>query len=54
MAARDIPAGAILTADMVCVKRPATGIDPAQLEIAVGRAARRDVAAGDPITWQDI
>lgn len=54
MAACDIPAGAVLTAAMVAIKRPASGIEPAHLDIALGRTARRDIPAGDPITWRDV
>ncbi len=54
VATRAISAGAVITNDMVAAKRPATGIEPAQLENVIGRTARRDIAGGAPITWDDI
>ena len=54
VAATAIPAGTGITSDMVTAKRPAKGIEPAHLEIIIGRTARRDIASGAPITWDDI
>jgi N-acetylneuraminate synthase len=54
VAARAIRAGERLTGDMVAVKRPGTGIAPADLERALGRAVRRDLAADQVIGWEDL
>ena len=51
-AAIDIPKGAVLTADMLVVKRPALGIHPMHEDIVVGRVARRDIRADEWITWE--
>jgi len=53
-AARRIPEGAPITADAVRVVRPGAGLHPRYLELVVGRAARRDIPAGHPITWEDV
>jgi N,N'-diacetyllegionaminate synthase len=45
-AARDIPAGAVLTPDMVVRLRPGTGMSPAALPSVLGKKARRAVPAG--------
>ena len=54
VAAKAIPAGTVIASDMVTAKRPATGIEPAHLEIIIGRMARRNIANGAPITWEDV
>jgi N,N'-diacetyllegionaminate synthase len=51
VAARPIRAGEELVKDAVAVKRPGTGISPADLERALGRRVRRDLAADDVIEW---
>lgn len=54
VAARPIAAGRRLAAEDVAVRRPGTGISPADLERALGRTATRDLAAGDVIGWSDL
>ena len=51
VATRALRAGERLTADAVAVKRPGTGIPPAELSRAVGRRLRRDVAADEVLEW---
>ena len=46
MAARDIPAGTVLTEKLVTIKRPGTGLPPAMRPHLVGRTLRESVAAG--------
>jgi sialic acid synthase SpsE len=48
---RDLPAGTVLEADMLTVKRPGSGIPPKDLELVLGRALRADVEADDVLTW---
>jgi N-acetylneuraminate synthase len=50
VAARDLPAGATLTAEMIAIKRPGTGLPPAMRSYLVGRTARVDVPAGALLT----
>jgi sialic acid synthase SpsE len=49
-----IPAGRIIEAEMLTIKRPGLGISPAQREELVGRAAKKDIAADQWITWDMI
>ena len=56
IATRDLPAGTVLEADMITVKRPGFGIAPKHLELVVGRRAEgrrrggRDPALGDGLS----
>ncbi len=50
----DIPAGTVITAEMIEPLRPATGILPEYLPLVIGRRARRDIPAGEPITWEAV
>jgi len=47
VAARDIPAGTILTRDTIALKRPGTGLPPKMLTQLIGRTTRTNIAAGD-------
>ena len=51
VAARAIAAGETLTAELLRIKRPGTGISPAELSRAVGRRVRRDLVADEVIDW---
>lgn len=46
-----IAAGATLTADMIVLKRPGTGIAPDQLDLLIGRRTTIDVPADALVTW---
>lgn len=50
----NIPAGAIITEETIEPLRPATGIPPKYFKLVVGRKAKVDIAAGEPITWDKI
>jgi len=54
VAARPLRAGEALTRDAVRIKRPGTGIPPSELERALGRRVRRDVAADEVIEWSAL
>ena len=47
IAARDIPAGTVITEEMLTVKRPGYGIKPKDIAILVGRTARVDIEFDD-------
>lgn len=53
-ACANIPAGTPISDDMLRVVRPGAGLHPRWLQTVVGRSARRDLSAGEPITWDDI
>lgn len=50
VAARDLPAGTVLTEELIAVKRPGTGFPPAMRSQLVGRKTSRDVSAGSLFT----
>ena len=54
IARRDIPEGKILQEGDVIIKRPATGIQPAQLGLALGRKTRRAVKADEVLGWDAL
>jgi len=51
VAARPIRAGERLAKESIVIKRPGTGVSPAELDRALGRRVRRDLAADDVIDW---
>ena len=50
----DIPEGAIITEDMLDVKRPGTGIEPKYLKFIIGRKAKEDIKKDDVIRFEMI
>jgi N,N'-diacetyllegionaminate synthase len=54
VAARPLRAGERLAAEDILIKRPGTGISPADLDKAVGCRLTRDVAADDVIGWDTL
>ena len=47
-----IPAGTVVTEQMLCVKRPGFGIAPKHLEAVVGRVARCDIDDDEILMWE--
>src|SRR4029079_6440986 len=54
VAASDIPAGTLITTDMLTVKRPGHGVKPKYIELLVGRTARTDIEEDDVLTWDMV
>ena len=54
VAEMDLPAGTIITRDLVGIKKPGTGISAARLNDFLGRRLSRDVKAGTLFTEQDF
>ncbi|MGH8760307.1 MAG: N-acetylneuraminate synthase family protein [Burkholderiales bacterium] len=54
VAARDLPAGQVLTAADLIAKRPGDGILPNQLERVLGRALKRPLAADEPLMLENL
>jgi N-acetylneuraminate synthase len=52
VAARDIPAGAILTEELIAIKRPGTGLSPAFRSYLAGRTARLPIPEGALLTLE--
>jgi N-acetylneuraminate synthase len=54
VAACNIPKGAVITCEMIEVKRPGYGIPPKMLDIVVGRTAKVDIDEDDILTWEMV
>ncbi len=54
VAARDLPAGHVLTPSDLAVKRPGTGLPPYELESRIGRKLKRAVRADQVLTGDDF
>ena len=50
----NIPAGSVITEDMIACKRPGTGIDPGMLSVIIGRRAVCEIKENELITWEMI
>lgn len=51
---RDVRKGTVLSVDMLEVKRPGTGIEPAFLEKVIGMRINKDVEADTILTWDHL
>ena len=54
VAAADIAAGEVITAEKLVCRRPATGIAPRDLPRVVGRSSRTVIAAGSVLQWDQL
>ena len=54
VAKMDIFEGAIITEDMLDVKRPGMGIEPKYVDMVVGRKAKENIKRDEIITWKII
>ncbi|HTY81961.1 MAG TPA: N-acetylneuraminate synthase [Dehalococcoidales bacterium] len=54
VAAKDIKAGKVITADMICIKRPGTGLEPKDIDFVIGKKAKKTIAAGEVIHRADV
>ena len=52
VAAQEIPAGAVLTEELIAIKRPGTGLPPAMRPYLIGRTARTTIPAGALLTLE--
>ena len=52
VAARDIPAGTVLTQELIAIKRPGTGLAPAARPYLLGRTARVFIPCGTLLTLE--
>ncbi len=51
---RDLPAGTVLTENMITAKKPGTGIPLGHKNRLVGRILRKDVARNRLLNWEDL
>lgn len=54
VAAADIPAGTTLEADHLIMKRPGTGISPADLAEVLGKTTSKPIAADSLVEWESL
>jgi N,N'-diacetyllegionaminate synthase len=54
VALRRLEAGEVLTSANVGLRRPAGGIEPVDLERALGRSVRVAISEGTPIGWEEL
>jgi sialic acid synthase SpsE len=54
VAAREIPAGTVITGEMLTSKRPGYGIAPKHRDLVIGRRATVDIESDDVITWSMV
>lgn len=53
-AARDIKAGQVITSDDLTALRPALGILPKYKNVVIGKTAKVDIGANEPIFWDNL
>ena len=46
----NIPAGSVITGDMLGIKRPGTGLEPKLINLVIGKKAKKSIARGEIIT----
>jgi len=51
---KDIPAGTVITAEMITRKRPGTGIRPKFLPDVIGRTTKADIQKDTTLTWDMV
>ena len=49
-----IPANAIITPELIDVKRPGTGIPPGDFDRVIGMIARQRIPGDTVLTWEDL
>jgi len=49
-----IPKGTVITTDMIAIKRPGFGIQPKFFHEVIGRTAKGDIKAEEPILWNYV
>ena len=54
VALAEIPAGAVLTPELVGIKKPGTGLPAARLNEVLGRRAKRHLAADCVLQEEDV
>ncbi len=46
--------GAVITREMIAIKRPGSGIQPKHINEIIGRIAKEDIIAEEPILWNQV
>lgn len=50
----DIPEGAIITEEMLGIKRPGIGLEPRCIDLVIGKRAKRHIKGGETVNWETI
>jgi len=50
----DIPAGAVITEDMLAIKRPGNGLEPKYINLIIGRKTKANIISGEVITFPKV
>jgi N-acetylneuraminate synthase/N,N'-diacetyllegionaminate synthase len=50
----DIPKGVVITEEMLCFKRPGTGLEPKYLKKVVGKRAKKNIKADELIAIEKL
>ncbi|WP_286170386.1 pseudaminic acid synthase [Halocella sp. SP3-1] len=53
-AVKDIPVNTRIKAEMIAVLRPGIGLKPKYYDLVIGRTAKKNIKAYEPITWEKI
>jgi N-acetylneuraminate synthase len=54
VSSREIPAGVVISREMLAAKKPGTGIPARRIDEVVGLRARRDIPADTVLTYDDV
>ena len=54
VAAKAIAQGTALKPDMICIKRPATGIEPYLFDVVLGRRVLKNIPQNTVLRWEDF
>ncbi|MFC2006420.1 N-acetylneuraminate synthase [Chloroflexota bacterium] len=50
----DIPTGAVITEEMLDIKRPGTGLEPKFINLIIAKKANKDIRSGEVITFSKV
>ncbi len=53
-AAADISRGTVITREMLKMVRPCLGLEPKDIDLVMGRIAKKDISVHEPIRWENI
>jgi len=53
-AIQDISQNTVITSNMIDIRRPGSGIEPKFFEQVIGRVARKNILADEPLTWDVV
>jgi len=51
---QNIKKGTKLSKELISIRRPATGIPPAEISKIIGKQAKRSIKSNETIKWKDL